>query len=201
MPEVTERVRRQIDIGINSEVTMLCYLTWSGFEHGLKAFSALVTLWGVGFAVLKYRDARIQQRAQYIIDTFTAYRKSPEMLDAFYQLQFSSCNFFAEGKVTDHGMERKVDLLLDNFSRVVALHAMKAISERDLQHFDQELYLIYLNTKGGPLAEYFKYLDGLRNNRKISEQATFKKLRDLAICRSKAANAKSEATNAKLTRT
>ena len=139
--------------------------------ENLKIVGLFLTAAGLLLTALQIYKTRVQQRAQYILDHFTAYVGDPELADVFYRLQFGSFTY------PEDFNEVHTDRLLDHFSRIITLYEIGAVSKHDLRYLTHEFWVI---SRNGQLQKYFAYLDNLHDKGLITKRATFATLRKMA---------------------
>jgi len=140
-------------------------------EDKLKIIGLLLTATGLLLTAWQIYKARVQQRAQYILDHFTAYVRDPELANVFYRLQFGSFTY------PEDFNEVHTDRILNHFSRIITLYEIGAVSKRDLRCLTHEFWVISRNEQ---LQKYFAYLDNLHHKGSIARHATFATLRKMA---------------------
>jgi hypothetical protein len=96
-------------------------------EDKLKIIGFFLTAAGLLLTAWQIYKARVQQRAQYILDHFTAYVRDPELANVFNRLQFGSFTY------PEDFHEVHTDRLLNHFSRIITLYEIGAVSKRDLR--------------------------------------------------------------------
>jgi hypothetical protein len=144
-------------------------------DDELKVIALFLTAAGLFLTAWQIFKARLQQRAQYLLDYFTAYIRDPALADIFYRLQFGTFTY-PEG-FHDSECEVRTDRLLDHFNRIITLYEIGAVSKRDLRYVTHEFWVISRNER---LQAYFAFLDGLHQEGKIAKRATFATLRRMA---------------------
>jgi hypothetical protein len=144
-------------------------------EDKFKLIGLFLTAAGLFLTAWQIYKARVQQRAQYLLDHFTAYIQEPGLADIFYRLQFGTFTY-PEG-FHNSECEVRTDRLLDHFNRIITLYEIGAVSKRDLRYMTHEFWVISRNES---LQAYFAFLDGLHQEGKIAKRATFATLRRMA---------------------
>jgi hypothetical protein len=142
-------------------------------EDKLKIIGFFLTAAGLLLTAWQIYKARVQQRAQYILDHFTAYVRDPELANVFNRLQFGSFTY------PEDFHEVHTDRLLNHFSRIITLYEIGAVSKLDLRCLTMSSGS-WVISRNEQLQKYFAYLDNLHHKGSIAKHATFSTLRKMA---------------------
>jgi len=132
----------------------------------------LLTIISISLAALglfanyyQIRKANIQKRAEYIVKLYNDFVNDTDMIDIYYQLEYSDFEYNDEF----HGSEteKNLDKLLGHFSNIGRLYFMGILKKKDLKFLEYEFLIIYQNRN---IQNYLKFLDNLFKSREINDE-------------------------------